>query len=201
MPSFHATRFAALLLGILPLALNVLVFFYEIAAAAPWDCDPGPSYTARPAPGRAALGLAAFAYAFGGHGLYPEQIREMADASQWPAVMAATYAACVPLYVVCGLVGYYAYGDAAKANINLNFPDDAANRLSIAVQAVQEVLPAVCACTPSVSRLAHAPARRERWRTPQVLQASIRSCQNRNKRSSLWKAACTCGAWGVQGDL
>ena len=44
----------------------------------------------------------------------------------------------VPLYWLCGLVGYYAYGDFSQANINLNFPDNAANKLSIAVQAAQE---------------------------------------------------------------
>jgi hypothetical protein len=53
--------------------------------------------------------------------------------------MRITYAACIPSYWLCGLLGYYAYGDFSLANINLNFPDNAANRLSIAVQAVQEL--------------------------------------------------------------
>ena len=140
VPSFHDTRYAALLFGLLPLVLNVGVFLYEVVAVKPWLCAPGPTRDLWPksAP-HAAIGLSAFAYAFGGHGLYPEQIREMAQPQRWPRVMAYTYAFTVPLYWVCGLLGYYGYGDFAQANINLNFPDNAANRLSIAVQAVQEL--------------------------------------------------------------
>ena len=37
------------------------------------------------------------------------------------------------------MLGYAAYGDFAKANINVNFPDNLANQASIAVQMVQEV--------------------------------------------------------------
>jgi proton-coupled amino acid transporter len=139
IPSFHASRYAALVLGVMPLILNVSVMLYEIAAVRPWDCEPGPTYTAWPTPSRAAVGFTAFAYAFGGHGLYPEQIREMSQPSLWPRVMSYTYAVAVPLYWLCGLLGYYAYGDFSLANINLNFPDNAANRLSIAVQAFQEL--------------------------------------------------------------
>ena len=111
---------------------------------APWRCEPGPSYTVWPTASGAALGLSAFAYAFGGHGLYPEQLREMAKPSRWPCVMAATYAVCIPLYVLCGMLGYYAYGDASLANINVNFPDNVANRLSIGIQCLQEVCMRVC---------------------------------------------------------
>jgi proton-coupled amino acid transporter len=138
VPSFHATRIAAVALGVLPLVLNVGVMLYEIALVRPWDCAPGPSYTAWPSVSRGFVGLTAFAYAFGGHGLYPDQIREMRQPARWPSVMAWTYAATVPLYWLCGLLGYYAYGDFSKANINLNFPDNPANKLSIAVQALQE---------------------------------------------------------------
>jgi len=53
--------------------------------------------------------------------------------------MAATYATCVPLYFLCGILGYYAYGDASRANINANFPRNAANWVSIGVQCLQEV--------------------------------------------------------------
>lgn len=79
VPSFHATRFAALVLGVLPLILNVGVFLYEVALVHPWDCRPGPTYTVWPSASKAALGFTAFAYTFGGHGLYPEQLREMAE--------------------------------------------------------------------------------------------------------------------------
>ena len=71
--------------------------------------------------------------------LHPEQRREMAQPSEWPKVIRWTYATAVPLYLSCGVLGYYAYGDAALANINANFPPNAANWVSIAVQCAQEV--------------------------------------------------------------
>ena len=56
----------------------------------------------------------AFAYAFGGHGLYPEEIREMAEPFKWRRVMELTYLTVIPLYWVCGMLGYAAYGDFSK---------------------------------------------------------------------------------------
>ena len=53
----------------------------------------------------------------------------MAQPQRWPTVMRITYATCMPLYWACGILGYYAYGDYSLANINLNFPDNAANRI------------------------------------------------------------------------
>ena len=138
VPSFHETRWAAVLLGLLPLAFNVCVFFVEVAAVRPWDCVPGPSFE-QPGGRSVFLGFSAFAYAFGGHGLYPEEVREMKRPSSWRAVIAATYAVTVPMYWACGLVGYAAYGDYAQANINLNFPPNTLNRVSIGVQLAQEV--------------------------------------------------------------
>ena len=75
VPAFHEGRWVALLLGLLPLGFNVLVFLYEIALVRPWACTPGPSFSGGaakgPQSGRVFLGLTAFAYAFGGHGVYP----------------------------------------------------------------------------------------------------------------------------------
>jgi hypothetical protein len=66
-------------------------------------------------------------------------MREMKSASSWPRVLRLTYAAVLPLYFACGMLGYAAYGDFANANINVNFPDNLANQASIVVQMVQEV--------------------------------------------------------------
>jgi len=66
-------------------------------------------------------------------------MREMKSASSWPRVLRLTYAAVLPLYFACGVLGYAAYGDFANANINVNFPDNLANQASIVVQMVQEV--------------------------------------------------------------
>ena len=63
----------------------------------------------------------------------------MRSPSSWSRVLRLTYAAVLPLYFACGLLGYAAYGDFANANINVNFPDNLANQASIVVQMVQEV--------------------------------------------------------------
>ena len=63
----------------------------------------------------------------------------MQSPSSWSRVLRLTYAAVLPLYFACGLLGYAAYGDFANANINVNFPDNLANQASIVVQMVQEV--------------------------------------------------------------
>mmetsp|Transcript_27573 Transcript_27573/g.83952 ORF Transcript_27573/g.83952 Transcript_27573/m.83952 type:complete len:343 (+) Transcript_27573:851-1879(+) len=114
---------------------------YEIALVRPWNCAPGPSYGGGGERDAASvfLGLSAFSYAFGGHGLYPEEMREMRTPSAWPSVMHWTYGLTMPLYWLCGALGYFAYGDYSLANINLNFPRNPANTLSIVVQLVQEV--------------------------------------------------------------
>uniref|UniRef100_A0A7S3APB8 Amino acid transporter transmembrane domain-containing protein n=1 Tax=Haptolina ericina TaxID=156174 RepID=A0A7S3APB8_9EUKA len=138
VPSFHDTRYAALWLGLAPLVINVGVFFYEVLLVQPWSCEPGPSFT-QPSARRLFTGFAAFTYAFGGHGLYPEQIREMSEPSNWARVMSLTYSAVIPLYWACGILGYGAYGDFAKANINLNFPHNRLNMVSLAIQIVQEL--------------------------------------------------------------
>jgi len=63
----------------------------------------------------------------------------MTAPSRWPRVMRNTYAEVIPLYWACGLLGYYAYGESANANINANFPPNLPNFASIAVQMVQQV--------------------------------------------------------------
>ena len=78
-----------------------------------------------------------FAYAYGGHGMFPESLREMRRPEDWPRVMRWCYGVMVPLYLACGAVGYRAYGGFAKANVNLNFPDNALNAASLVLQLLQ----------------------------------------------------------------
>ena len=47
------------------------------------------------------VSFAGFAYSFGGHGLFPEELREMSQPRRWPEVMRWTYATMVPVYFVC----------------------------------------------------------------------------------------------------
>ena len=48
-----------------------------------------------------------------------------------------SYAIMAPCYMACMCLGYYAYGDFAQANINLNFPNNWVNTVSIALQLLQ----------------------------------------------------------------
>jgi len=71
--------------------------------------------------------------------LFPEQIREMAHPERWTTVMRWIYAIVTPLYLAMGLLGYYAYGRNAQANLNANYPNNIPNQASIIFQSFQEV--------------------------------------------------------------
>jgi len=133
-PNFSESRVAVVAAAVC-LFLNVATFLAEVLIYRPWNCVPGPEYQT-PDAGSVMIGFTAFAYAFGGHGMYPEEMREMQDRTQWPRVIRWTYVLCVGMYVLCAYLGYYAYGSAARANLNLNFPLDGINTFSIIVQLV-----------------------------------------------------------------
>ena len=119
-------------------SVAIIVFFGEIARVRPWEkCDPGPTYGKIVTPTSVFNSLGNFAYAFGGHGLYPEELREMKNPEQWPTVLNWTYSTMVPIYIAVMYWGYKAYGDFAKGNININFPRNAANMVSMFMQSVQ----------------------------------------------------------------
>ena len=80
------------------------------------------------------VSLANFAYAYGGHGLYPEEMSEMQEPERWPEVMNWSYFISAPVYLFVGALGYRSYGASTEADINLNFPNDFGNALSIAFQ-------------------------------------------------------------------
>ena len=147
VPSFHATRFAALVFGVAPLILNVAVFLHEVLLVRPRartarvrPCADRPTRRGRRRAARPSrpLGVCvrvwrprALPGADSGDGRSPRGASRDGD-----HLMAAT---TIPLYWLCGVLGYYAYGDFSRANINLNFPNNAANQLSIGVQAAQEL--------------------------------------------------------------
>ena len=54
-------------------------------------------------------------------------------------VMKWTYLIVMPIYSLFGYLGYYAYGDFALADLNLNFPKNFVNMFSIAVSLIQEL--------------------------------------------------------------
>lgn len=141
IPTFQESRWFALpTFGVLVLILAV--FFYEAILVAPWQCageqlTQRPSYP-QPPPQKILLSGSTFAYAFGGHGMFPEEIRELRDKTQWNrVVMPWTYAIIVPMYMSTSVLGFYVWGggqSGANANINVNFPPNTANTVSIVVQ-------------------------------------------------------------------
>ena len=140
VPSFAESRWMAVpsMVGI---AVTVVIFVAEVAVTDPWHCSPGPVY-ARPSPYSVFLSMGAYMYQFGGHGMFPEMIREMKRPEDWSAVLKWTYAVVVAMYAICGYLGYAAYGAEVQANINLSWPGPGAgsagamNVVSIAIQLV-----------------------------------------------------------------
>ena len=47
-----------------------------------------------------------------------------------------SYSIILPMYFLCAGLGFYAYGTFANANINVNFPDNTMNIMSIVVQLI-----------------------------------------------------------------
>jgi amino acid permease len=116
------------------LTLSVGVFTYEVLHRTPWkSCAIKPQFPAVSARSKF-VSLANFAYAYGGHGLYPEEMSEMQEPERWPEVMNWSYFISAPVYLFVGALGYRSYGASTEADINLNFPNDFGNALSIAFQ-------------------------------------------------------------------
>lgn len=136
IPTFHASRWV-IVPAVAVLAVSVALFLYEVAAVVkPWSCEPGPSFGGVTLPS-AMVSLGNMAYAYGGHGVFPESLREMREPHRWPSVMRWMYLGLVPAYVICAIVGYAGYGRFAQANINLNFPKNWVNGVSITLQLLQ----------------------------------------------------------------
>ena len=137
IPTIHDSG-KVVLLPCASVIITLSVFFGEIFSTRPWEkCDPGPTYGKIVTSGTIFSSIGNFAYGFGGHGLYPEELREMKNPEDWAKVLNLTYGTMVPIYVLVMYFGYKAYGDFAKGNINLNFPKNAANIVSMMMQSVQ----------------------------------------------------------------
>ena len=67
--------------------------------------------------------LSNMAFTFGGHGVFPEQIREMTNPSEFPKAFDAMYAFAAPMYFGTAALGFWAFGNAASANPLENLQD------------------------------------------------------------------------------
>ncbi len=134
VPGFSESRWIAVptFLGIV---MMVVIFVMEIVVTEPYKCNPGPHYD-MPSSYSILLSLSAFAYMFGGHGMFPEMIREMKKPKDFSSVLKWTYAFIMASYIICGYLGYWAYGSSVNANINLSWPENAMNIISISIQLI-----------------------------------------------------------------
>lgn len=134
LPGFSESRWVAVP-SFAGIVIMVAIFVLEIVVTRPYDCEPGPEY-AKPSSYSVFLSLSAFAYMFGGHGMFPEMIREMREPEDFSGVLKWTYGFVMATYVICGYLGYWAYGQAVNANVNLSWPENPMNIVSISIQLV-----------------------------------------------------------------
>ena len=70
-------------------------------------------------------GMTAMAFAFGGAGMFPEMIQEMKDPAEFNGTtgsLSLAYLVIVPMYILAGVVGFWAFGTECSGNIVENFP-------------------------------------------------------------------------------
>ena len=67
--------------------------------------------------------LPAISYVFGGHGVFPEEVRELKSPSTFKAVLKMLYASAAPIYYLCSVYTYYTYGDTIQGNVLANWPE------------------------------------------------------------------------------
>ena len=103
--------------------LGLLIFYAQIAAYGPYDAAPELPCYDMVTRGSALAALSNMAFTFGGHGVFPEQIREMAEPERFHEAFNYMYAFAIPFYVGTAALGFYAFGNAAAANPLENLHD------------------------------------------------------------------------------
>jgi len=66
--------------------------------------------------------LPAIAYAFGGHGVFPEEVRELKTPKDFPRIVKWLYAGSLPWYYVVSIASYACYGSEINGNPLFNWP-------------------------------------------------------------------------------
>ena len=68
--------------------------------------------------------IANMAFTYGGHGTFPEQVREMKDPNDFFRGFDILYAIAMPFYTVCALISFWAFGNMNSANYIENLIDN-----------------------------------------------------------------------------
>jgi len=67
--------------------------------------------------------LPAISYTFGGHGVFPEEVRELKVPKDFSETIRWLYLASLPWYYACSISSYWAYGDTIQGNPIANWPE------------------------------------------------------------------------------
>lgn len=117
--TFHISLFSAVVSTTNAFLQLVVIFFYQqggiASAKREWV---GSNWI------QLLSALPAISYTFGGHGVFPEEVREMRDPTQFPKTINWLYLATLPWYFLCSVSSYYAYGKDIEGNPILNWPQD-----------------------------------------------------------------------------
>jgi hypothetical protein len=111
-----------------------LILYYQVASLDLLEvCEPsygGVTYQS------AFNGLATTAFLFGGHGLFPEEMREMKHPSSFFPAFHWAYAITIALYLSNAIVGYTVWGDWTAGDNQFNFPMNTATFTSAILSSV-----------------------------------------------------------------
>jgi hypothetical protein len=76
------------------------------------------------------------AFLYGGHGMFPEEIREMRQPEQYFRAVHATYLICILVYSSNAYAAYYIWGDWVSGDIQFNWPANNATLTSALLSGV-----------------------------------------------------------------
>lgn len=115
------------------------IFFVQIGEKGKYRAEGLPCYSQFTS-ASALAALSNIAFSFGGHGVLPELIREMRKPTDFYKAMTFSYGVVlVPLYTGVGLLGFWAFGNAAAANFAENLQDGMYLRVYLWFNAVTTV--------------------------------------------------------------
>lgn len=77
--------------------------------------------------------LATTALMWGGHGIFPEEMRELRRPESFIPALHVTYVICIIVYVLMAYVAYYVWGDWTAADVQFNWPLNEATMVSAAL--------------------------------------------------------------------
>merc|ERR1719401_1788519 len=76
------------------------------------------------------VSLATTALMWGGHGIFPEEMRELRRPESFFSALHITYVLCIIIYFLMTYVGYFVWGTWTAGDIQFNWPPNEATMVS-----------------------------------------------------------------------